>query len=184
MLSRRRSDAGFTLIELLIAVTILGALLLAMSAAFTVAVASNKESEQRLDGSQPLQFAATWFAQDVASANDLTLNAAASCGAGTALVKMSNRDIVTPPTAAPTGTPAVSLTIEWLLQGPVDGERTLLRRACGRYTASDVVARHLSASVAPVASCAPSCANFRSGSLALTTVDNLTFTLKGSRRTS
>lgn len=182
MLSDRRRDDGFTLIELVVSIAILGIVVVAMSAAFTVAFASNRETEERLDGSQPLQFASTWFASDVASANDVKVNTAASCGTGTALVLISNRDIVTPPTAAPTGTPPVTLTIEYVLQSPVNGERTLLRRACGRYSASDVVARYLSETIAPVAACTPACSSFEAATLQLATVDDLTFTLKGSRR--
>lgn len=189
--SRRGADEGFTLIELVIAVAILGLVMSAMCAAMLVALRTDKETEQRLGKSNDVQYAATWFAEDVASANSVSAGGTAVCGAAvTALLNLTSIDIDTttaglPATPPPSPEPTTrSISYVLVSQSTPEGTfRVLERRACGTSGAPrvDRIAKRLSTTVAPVVdtAAAPLVA------LTLTAGDDgQSFTLYGTRRSS
>lgn len=157
---RRADDEGFTLVELVIAVAILGIVMSAVCAAMLVALKTNKETSQRLGKSNDLQYAATWFAEDIASANAVTANATALCGVAVpAVLNLTSTDLdtttATIPTAPPSPEPTTrSISYVLVTQSTDDGIfRVLERRACGSSTTPtrvDRIANRLSASVDPV----------------------------------
>jgi prepilin-type N-terminal cleavage/methylation domain-containing protein len=186
-----KAAEGFTLIELVVAVSILGIVMAAACAAMLAAVKTNEEAGQRLDASNDLQYAATWFAEDIASANTVTPHAAAVCGAATtALLNLTSIDVDTttagvpatpPPSPEPT-TRAISYVL--VDQSTPDGMRRVLeRRACGTSGTPKVdrIAKRLSTAVAPVVDVAGA----PRYSLTLTSGDDgSSFTLYGIRRSS
>lgn len=184
-------DGGFTLVELVIAVAILGVVMSAVCAAMLVALKTNKETSQRLGKSNDVQYAATWFAEDIASANSVTANATAVCGAPvTALLNLTSTDLDTTTATIPTAPPSPEPTtrsISYVLttQSTGDGTfRVLERRACGTSSAPTTVeriAKRLSTSVAPVVVTTAS----PTISLELTSGDDgQSFTLYGTQRRS
>jgi prepilin-type N-terminal cleavage/methylation domain-containing protein len=190
--SRRGADAGFTLIELVIAVAILGLVMSAMCAAMLVALRTDKDTEQRIGKSNDVQYAATWFAEDIASANSVTAGGTAACGAAvTALLNLTSIDIDTttagvPPTPPPTPeTTTRKISYVLVNQSTPDGTfRVLERRACGTSAVPltvDRIAKRLSTTVAPVVDTAAA----PLVSLTLTAGDDgQPFTLYGTRRSS
>ena len=189
---RRRPprDEGFTLVELVIAIAILGVVMSAVCAAMLVALKTNKETSQRLGKSNDLQYAATWFAEDIASANSVTANATAVCGAAvTALLNLTSTDLDPTTTAIPTAPPSpepITRSISYVLvtQSTADGVFGVLeRRACGASGAPvvDRIAKRLSTALTPVVvtTAAPTF------SLELTSGDDgQSFTLYGTQRRS
>lgn len=189
----QRTDEGFTLVELVIAVAILGVVMSAVCAAMLVALKTNKETGQRLGKSNDVQYAATWFAEDIASANSVTANTAAVCGAAApAVLNLTSTDVDTttagvpaspPPSPEPT-TRSVSYVL--VTQSTGDGIfRVLERRACGASsttpTTVDRIAKRLSTSVAPVVDTTAT----PTISLELTSGDDgQSFTLYGTQRRS
>ena len=189
--AQRRSDEGFTLVELVIAVAVLGLVMSAVCGAMLVALKTNKEASQRVGKSNDLQYAATWFAEDIASANTVTTNATAVCGAAvTALLNLTSSDIDTttsgiPATPPPTSDPPTrSISYVLVTQNTADGTfRVVERRACGTSGSPKVdrIAKRVSTSVAPVVDTAA----LPTVSLTLTSGDDgQSFTLYGSRRSS
>ncbi|MGQ0843284.1 MAG: PulJ/GspJ family protein [Sporichthyaceae bacterium] len=193
--SRSKRDAGFTLVELVVSMALLGVVMAAICGAMVTSLRTTAESEDRLGDSGDVQFASTWFGDDVAGANDVIAGGTARCGSDSAVVvQFLNRDQAAPtarPTVAPspaaTPTPApVALQITYALR-PIttpDGTfRELHRLACtatGTLRTDDVIARRLSAAVpTPTVSA-------RAVSLRLTpaAADAAPFTLHGTRRSS
>lgn len=186
-----KAAEGFTLIELVVAVSILGIVMAAACAAMLAAVKTNEEAGQRLDASNDLQYAATWFAEDIASANTVTPHAAAVCGAAAAaLLNLTSTDVDTttagvPATPPPSPEPTTR-TVSYVLvtQSTSDGPRQVLeRRACGTSGTPKVdrIAKRLSTTVAPVIDVAAA----PRYSLTLTSGDDgSSFTLYGIRRSS
>jgi prepilin-type N-terminal cleavage/methylation domain-containing protein len=143
---RRQAGEGFTLIELVVAVAILGIVMSAVCAAMLAALRVNKDTSQRLGKSNDLQYAATWFAEDIESANTVSTNTAALCGAAvTALLNLTSIDIDTTTVGVPASPPptpeATTRSVSYVLvsQNTADGTfRVLERRACGTSGASRV----------------------------------------------
>lgn len=185
-------DGGFTLVELVISIAILGLVMSAISAAMAVGLKTTRESENRLGASNDVQFASTWFADDVAGANDVISGGAARCGSdAVTVVQFLNRDHDAPtarPTPAPSPTPApVRLTITYALRtvaAPDGTFRELHRLACeaGGGSTDDIVARRLSPSAAvptPTVSGKTVSVTFTPGD-----ADASPFVLRGTRRAS
>jgi prepilin-type N-terminal cleavage/methylation domain-containing protein len=187
----RPADSGFTLIELVISVAILGLVMSAACGAMLVALRSDQATGQRLGASNDQQYAATWFAEDIASANTVTANTTAVCGAAvTAVLNLTSTDIDTttsgvPATPPPSPEPTTrSVSYVTVSQNTADGTFSVLeRRACGTSgtTKVDRIAKRLSTTVAPVVDTAA----LPTVSLRLTAGDDgQTFTLYGTRRSS
>jgi prepilin-type N-terminal cleavage/methylation domain-containing protein len=155
-----RADGGFTLVELLISVAILGLVMTAISGAMAVGLKTTKDSGDRLGASNDVQFASTWFGDDVAGANDVVTGGAAQCGTDTSVVvQFLNRDQNAPtarPTALPSPSPTpapVSLTVTYALRTvtKTDGTFKELHRVACKTSGSatdNIVARRLSATAA------------------------------------
>ena len=184
-------DGGFTLVELVISIAILGAVMSAIVAAMTVALKTNKETTSRLTESRDVQFASTWFGDDVQGANEVTIGGSSLCGsdpASSVVIQFQNYDITTPPATAPPTTAPYGLTsaqmryITYVLRTKtVDGVSTgeLHRVVCGSTSSDDIVARSL-VPTTPVATRTATTAT-----IPLTELDTgLGFTLYGSRRAS
>jgi prepilin-type N-terminal cleavage/methylation domain-containing protein len=195
MLTRLRRvrpvDQGFTLIELVIAIAILGLVMSAACAAMLTALRSNRETAQRLGTSNDQQYAATFFAEDIASANTVTSNATAVCGAAvTAVLNITSTDIDTTTSGVPATPPptpeATTRSISYVMTTQTTNDGTygvLERRACGTSGTAQVtrVAKRLSTSVAPVVNTAA----LPTVTMTLTAgADGQTYTLYGTRRSS
>lgn len=195
MLTRRPArtsrDEGFTLVELVLSVAILGLVMTAICGAMVVGLRTTTEADNRVGASNDVQFASTWFADDVASANEVLESGFTSCGSySDIVVQFLNRDHDAPtarPTAAPSPTPVpVSLTITYALRTvtATDGTfRELHRVACtGGNVTDDVVARRLSAT----ASTPTPSVSGKTVQLTLNPgdADAAPFTLRGTRRAS
>jgi prepilin-type N-terminal cleavage/methylation domain-containing protein len=187
-----RQDEGFTLVELVISVAILGAVMTAIVAAMTVALKTNKETGDRLTSSRDLQFASTWFGDDVQGANTITEGGSPLCGsdpASSVVIQFVNYDITTipataPPTAAPYGlSSGETRKVTYVLRSRTDDGVTtneLHRLVCGTSSSDDIVAHSLATSPAPVVTTAATTA-----SVQFVTADTgQPFTLTGTRRSS
>jgi prepilin-type N-terminal cleavage/methylation domain-containing protein len=179
----RRADSGFTLIELVISVSILGLVMTAITTAMLVALKTNSETESRLTESRDVQFASTWFGDDVASANTVTAGGTALCAvpAGSSVVvQFQNYDITTPPAAAPARTAPYGVTNPRMVTYALTAAGELHRLVCGNATAADNVVAHSLAPTAPTVTV--------SGTSATVTLTEKksgeTFTLRGNRRSS
>ena len=166
--SRRRlraphDDAGFTLTELVIAVALLGMVMTAMTAAILAALTSNRETEARLDRSNSLAIAATYFGDDVAQANDVRVSVPEeSCAdnptPGTAVVQFWNRQVDISggaPTEPVAENSAPTSRVSYVLRAGTDPVyRELHRRTCvGGVTRDVVIARYLSPTDEPEVLC-------------------------------
>lgn len=102
---RRRGDAGFTLVELLIAVSILGLLLGGISGVLYVSLRTAAQSETRLSESADSLLATVYFADDVASAQRLSVSEVPRCGTDArAVVEFYGQDFADDSTFAVTTT--------------------------------------------------------------------------------
>lgn len=201
MLRAPRRDDGFTLIELVVSIAILGVVMVAITGAMVVGMRSDKETDTRLDESRDVQFASTWFGDDVQSANRIAEGGPTNCGSdpsANVVLRFANTDLTTPPALPPTETPNDALKVSYVLRSATGGATELHRMACTlaadgvsviRKT-DDIVARSLSA-IAPAVACLPSpCAAARTVTLTLTgrpptPADTpLSYTLRGTRRSS
>lgn len=82
-----RDESGFTLVELLIAVTVLGIIIVALGAGFSVGLRSLDDTSNRLSGSTDAQQLGVYLLPDVQSASTVV---ASSTGAGIACTGASN----------------------------------------------------------------------------------------------
>jgi prepilin-type N-terminal cleavage/methylation domain-containing protein len=206
---RRHSgdDAGFTLIELTISIGILGLIMVAVTGVFAVAVRTNAGTDTRLTESLDLQFAASYFADDVAGAQSFRTGSAPGCGTDPAAIEVvelrgQTFDGFTPPVMQTTITTYVLRSVT--VNGVATGQ--LHRLTCSAPSSPapslpltpdrDVtVTRHLSSTM-PGVNCqdatgaAASCSAAGVGAAVSVSVlltsrsGDLTGTLAGRRRTS
>lgn len=83
---RRRGDAGFSLVELLVAVSLLGILLASVAGVSLVAMRTAASAETRLDDSNDLVRAATYFGDDVQGAQTVSVGTTPRCGTDPSVV--------------------------------------------------------------------------------------------------
>ncbi len=186
--------AGFTLVELVIAISILGVVMAALTAAMLVAMTGNSQSGERLGESADVAFAASYFADDAAGAQTVTAGGATRCGtAGKAVVEFQG-------TTFATGNLPQVTVVSYLLETVGSGttaSRQLHRSACiGPSLAAlgvqsqNTVARQLSTATDPTLTCQSptgagvACSAATSVQLQLHESSGFTFTLVGTRRTS
>ena len=77
---RRSGERGFTLPELLVAVTVLGIIILPLTASIVVGVRTTGDAQQRLIEARGEQLTAAYFPSDVASSDTIVPNDTAPCG--------------------------------------------------------------------------------------------------------
>lgn len=188
-----RDDAGLTLVELLISITVLGIVLTSVVGVSFVGTRTAATSKSRLDESNDLVRAATYFGDDVQGAQSVTLDAQPRCGSDDdAVVEFAGQDFADDATLAVTTT-----VVSWVVRGTgdEDGTRELHRLACRAASTgpdypltpdTDVaVALGLSAAEPAVScggvACGPA---FTQVELTVTEDGGLSFTLTGRRRTT
>lgn len=197
MLSRRRreqpGDAGFTLVEVLVVVTVLGVVLAAVAAISFVAVRTTAAAETRLDESNDLLRASTYFGDDVQGAQTVLVGAAPQCGADDeAVVELVGQDFADDSTLAP-----ITTVVTYVLRGDTgdeEGVRELHRLSCraGAGAAypltptTDVPVLVRLSAAEPRVSCGagPCGPAFAQVDLTVTEAGGLAFTLTGRRRVS
>lgn len=195
MLRRRPGDAGFTLSELLVAVTVLGIVLASVVAASFVAARTSAVSKTRLDDSNDLVVAATYFGDDVQGAQSVAVDSEPLCGPDDdAVVELAGQDFADDSSLAITTT-----VVTYVLRGGSDEDADdptyeLHRLSCRADTTGPVypltpvtdVTVAASLSGPPTVSCGgPACGpGFTQVGLGITTAGGLSVTLTGRRRTT
>ena len=196
MLRRRpgaAGEAGFTLVELLVSITVLGIVLGSVVAASFVAARTSAASKIRLDDSNDLVVAATYFGDDVQGAQGVVVDSEPLCGPDDdAVVEFAGQDFADDSTLAITTT-----VVTYVLRGGDDADDPtfeLHRLSCRADSAgpaypltpiTDVtVAAALSGR--PTVSCGGTAcgAGFTQVGLSVATDGGLRVTLTGRRRTT
>jgi prepilin-type N-terminal cleavage/methylation domain-containing protein len=190
----RSGEAGFTLVELLVAVALVGMLLAGITGITFVAGATARSTTVRLDESNDLLRAATYFGDDVQGAQSVTVGSPPLCGTDEeAVVEFTGQDF------ADTTLVIATTVVTYVVRGDATSEQDepleLHRLACRAATASPVfplvpvtdvaVLRRLPVGE-PAASCgdSPCGTGFSEVDLVVTRSGGLSFTLTGRRRTS
>jgi prepilin-type N-terminal cleavage/methylation domain-containing protein len=187
---RRGNQAGFTVVELLVAVTVMGIVLSTIVGVSFVATHTAADSRVRLDESNDLIRAATYFGDDVQGAQSVAVGTTPRCGGdASAVVEFAGQDFTDDSTFTTTTT-----VVSYVLRTVAD-RRELHRLACTAPAAaptypltpdSDVpVVRRVSTTVAPTLSCGSAgCAAFAQVDLVVRESGGLSYTLSGRRRTT
>jgi prepilin-type N-terminal cleavage/methylation domain-containing protein len=191
MLSRT-GDEGMTLVELLISVTILGTILSAMTGVTFVSMRTATTADTRLDESNDLLLAGTYFAGDVMGAQTVVVSTTPRCGTdSSAVVEFRGQDFSDTTTFA-TMTTVITYVVRTVAGSPAP-TRQLRRLSCKSTSATPTyplvavtdspVVRQLSAT-APTVSCGdPGCGAFDQVDLTVQEQSGgLTYTLTGRRR--
>ena len=181
MRARAGGESGFTLVELLIAVTVLGVIMTAIAAGFSVGLRTMNDTSDRLAGSNDAQHLAVSLVPDVASA---TVAVAAADGAGIACTGASN-----PVLQLSDGT---SFNVVYGVRSVAGASTFQLERyvcTAGAVTSTRVVARNLASLTAAAPTRIPAGGTLAGASLTLTEKVTTTdaayvFTVTGRRRTS
>lgn len=172
-------ERGFTLVELIVAVSILGVVMGAITAAIVVGLKTTDDTITRLSESHDTQISTAYFNGDAQSAESVELSVNDPCIGENVLALFSWTD--------PHVTPAVAKTASYVITTPASG-RELHRRYCeGSALKSDVVVAHnLHPTAAPSISCTPSCLDVAGRSVTMTVTDasSYAYTLTGLRRTT
>jgi len=146
-----RDEAGFTLLELLMAITLMGIILVALSLAVTQGFKNTTATKASIDRSIVTNFAARYFASDIASATyggSIVTATPPACGTNAAITPII--DIQTGPNTA----------VSYGTELETDGSKSLVRSSCSGTvtTALTLIGRrHLGTTdntFAPTASCA------------------------------
>lgn len=182
---RAPDERGFTLVELLVAISILGVVMGAVSAAIIVGLKTTDGTITRLSESHDTQISTAYISGDAQSAQGVTQNVAGDSCSGTgatALVRFTWADSVDTTTD-------VAKTAAYVVVATGAG-RELHRRYCeGSSLTSDVVLTHnLHPSTDPAVVCVPVCSGSpsRPDSVKITVTDasSYSYTLTGVRRTT
>ena len=194
MLRPRSGEAGFTLVELLVAVSVLGIVLGSVVASSFVAARTAAASKTRLDDSNDLVVAATYFGDDVQGAQGVAVDSEPQCGPDDdAVVEFAGQDFADDSTLAITTT-----VVTYVLRGGDDDADDptyeLHRLSCRADSTgpafpltpvTDVtVVAGLSGQPAVTCGGAACGAGFTQVGLAITTRGGLSVTLTGRRRTT
>ncbi len=167
-------EHGFTLVELLVAIAVLGFVMFPLGVAISTGVHTTVAASQRFTDAHGTQIAATYFAEDVASAATVTANDSSPCGGGgPSVVTFRWSDDVSPSSAA-------SYVVR-----TVSGDRTLVRTLCrgGPPVETATIVTGLAAAN-PSVVCTPSCSAPSSVTLTVTQTSGNTFRLLGTRRSA
>jgi prepilin-type N-terminal cleavage/methylation domain-containing protein len=175
MRCRRPDQRGFTLPELLIAVTVLGIIMVPLTASIVVGLRTTGDAQQRLVESRGEQLTAAYFPTDVASADTIVPNDANPCGgAGPAVVVSFDwADDHSPTNEVSYVVPA--------------GSSDMYRKACqgGVVHSTNLLASGLSGK--PIVTCTPNadCSGTPSGAtISVTGQSGTSYTVTGTRRSS
>jgi len=162
---------GFTLIELVIAVTILGLILVPLTAASTFFITHGQDATGRFADDTSVRSVISLFTTDTQSAESVTAPDPAPCGSSSsALVTMTWTDNGTIYRAS------------WSMQTSAT-TTTLVRQRC---TGTSLVSTLLVADVqsTPKVTCTPSCANAATVTMTGTAANGAEFTVAATRRPS
>ena len=166
-------DAGFTLIELLMAITLMGLILFTLGLAVSEGFQNTTTAKASIDRSILGDFAARYFAPDIASATfgspAIATTSPPACGSGTAFI-----DIQTGPNSA--------VSYGWTQAA--DGSTSLLRSSCsGSVTgALTLVSRRYLGTSLNMATPSATCATTTSCALTLAWINpTYSITLTGTR---
>lgn len=180
-------EQGFTLLELIVAISLLGIIMIPLAAAFTVAGSASQNARDRLEGSTASLFASAYWADDVQSADTITIGGSA-CSGGSAEVTFAWAADPTAPTGAQS-------QASYAVRDAAGGGKRLVRIACGGSSATNTLVPRLG--TVKGVSCDPSCTPSASAAAApirvkmtLSTVgtktepDGVEFTVSGTRRST
>jgi prepilin-type N-terminal cleavage/methylation domain-containing protein len=167
---RATHDDGFTLIELLVAITILGILMAALTAAIITGLKTTDDTSTRLAESHDAQIVQVWWPQDVQSATDVSTTDT-TCGGVTPFARFRWSDVgITKIASYTTATSGA--------------DRQLVRTYCenGAIQTTIVVAHHLAAT-GPSLSCSSACSGTpRTAAITVTEASGYSYTVGGTRR--
>lgn len=191
---RRRGDAGFTLVEMLVAVSLLSILMASVAGVSLVAMRTAGSAGTRLDDSNDLLRAATYFGDDVQGAQTVSVGTTPRCGTdSSAVVEFLGQDFTDDSTFTTVTTVVSYVRRTVALPGGV--RRELHRLTCSTSVGSpayplaatsDVpVVEQMSVAV-PVVSCgtAGCAAAFTEVNLTVQQSSGLRYVLSGRRRTT
>jgi prepilin-type N-terminal cleavage/methylation domain-containing protein len=189
----RRGDAGYTLVELLVVVSLVGVVVASVAGMSLVAVRTAASADTRLDDSNDLLRAATYFGDDVQGAQSVSVGTTPRCGTDpSVLVEFVGQDFTDDSTFT-TVTTVVSY-VRRTVGLPTGVRRELHRLSCSSpvgspayplAATSDVpVVLGLSPAV-PVVGCGTAgCAAFTEVNLTIQQSSGLRYVLTGRRRTT
>jgi prepilin-type N-terminal cleavage/methylation domain-containing protein len=190
----RAADAGFTLVELLISISVLGIVLTAITGVTFVAMRTTAGANTRLNESNDLLRAATYFDDDVQGAQAVSVGTTPRCGTdATSVVELAGQDF-TDDNLFTITTTVVTYVVR-TVTAPTGTTKELHRLACAAQTdapaypltpVTDIpVVRQLSSS-SPTVTCGGSpCSAFARVDMAVQERSGgLTYTLSGRRRVS
>lgn len=168
--ARVESMDGFTLIELIVAVTILGLILVPLTASAVFFISHGQDATGHFADDASIRSVVSLFTTDAESAETVTVPDSAACGSGTALATLTWTDDGT------------IFRASWSTQTS-GGTTSLVRKRC---TGTSLVSTLLVADVqsAPTVSCAPSCANASTITMTGTAANGAGFTVSAMRRPS
>jgi prepilin-type N-terminal cleavage/methylation domain-containing protein len=186
-------EAGFTLVELLLSIAVLGIVLGSVVAASFVAARTTATSKTRLDDSNDLVVAATYFGDDVQGAQGVTVDSDPLCGPDDdAVVEFAGQDFADDSTLA-----IATTVVTYVLRGDdaVDDPTFELHRLSCRadstgpaYPLTPVTDVTVAAALSgpPTVSCGGAACGpgFTQVGLSITTDGGFSVTLTGRRRTT
>ena len=129
----RGGEGGFTLVELITAIAILGIIAAPLAMSFITGLRIIGRADERLGDSRSALITASYFANDVSSANAVKLNDGTACGGGTAVVSFSWSSA----SAAPGG--ALNNKVSYVVDTSDSLNRKLVRKFCANGAANPSV---------------------------------------------
>lgn len=176
--SSARDEAGFTLVELLIAVTVLGIIIAALGAGFSVGLRTMNDTSNRLSGSNDAQQLGVYLPPDVESAS---VAVASDTGSGITCTGASNPVLQL--------TDGATFNIVYGVRSE-SGAYQLERYVCtgGSVQSTKVVARNLASTSAVAPTRLPASGTLTGASLTVTEKTTATdstayvFTITGTKR--
>jgi prepilin-type N-terminal cleavage/methylation domain-containing protein len=164
----RGDEGGFTLVELIIGVAIVGLLMVAIASALIVSLRTTGVTNSRLAESHDVQISSSYLANDMQSAQSISVpNSAATCaGSPTTLISFAYY--------------TVSLTASYACGTGTNGETQVTRS----FNGSSQILAHFAGIARPSVTCSPSpCTSSADAiTLAFTEASGFSYSLVGARR--
>lgn len=174
MRRRRHDERGFTLPELLVAVTVLGIIIVPLTASIIVGMRTTGSAQQRLIEARGEQLTAAYFPSDVASSDTIVRGDSAPCG-GTGPAVVASFDWADDHSA----TNEISYVVP-------AGSTDMYRKSCqgGIVQSTNLLASGVSGT--PTVSCSPNadCTSASSATITVNLQSGGQYTVTGTRRSS